>query len=63
MIHIHSLLFHYFGENGYRLEIPDFQVETGEKVAVIGPSGSGKTTLLHLISDIYLPSQGTGTSK
>ena len=58
MIHIQSLVFHYPGENSFRLEIPGLQVKPGEKVAIIGPSGSGKTTLLHLISGIYLPGQG-----
>ena len=58
MIHLQSLAFHYPGENGFTLEVPELKVNPGEKVAVIGPSGSGKTTLLHLISGIYLPGQG-----
>jgi len=41
------------------LNIPDFQVSGGEKVAVIGPSGSGKTTLLNLIAGIITPLNGT----
>ncbi len=54
MISIHSLEFHY--RNGeFRLEVPDFRVTHGEKVAVIGPSGSGKTTLLNLIAGIITP--------
>ena len=58
MIHIESLIFHYpSGE--FRLEIPEFTVTRGEKMAVIGPSGSGKTTLLNLISGIMTPVKGT----
>ena len=57
MIHIKSLIFHYpSGE--FRLEIPEFTVARGEKMAVIGPSGSGKTTLLNLIAGISTPVNG-----
>ena len=57
MIHIESLKFHYeFGE--FRLDIPEFTVAGGEKMAVIGPSGSGKTTLLNLIAGIITPIDG-----
>ncbi len=57
MIHIESLMYHYsFGE--FRLEIPEFTVSGGEKMAVIGPSGSGKTTLLNLIAGIITPIDG-----
>lgn len=58
MISIRSLEFHYLtGE--FRLNIPEFSVAKGEKVAVIGPSGSGKTTLLNLIAGIMTPLKGT----
>ena len=30
----------------------DFQIESGEFVALMGPSGSGKTTLLNLIGGL-----------
>ncbi|BCG61239.1 ABC transporter ATP-binding protein [Paenibacillus sp. URB8-2] len=40
------------------LDIPSWQVEKGEKVAITGPSGSGKSTLLHLISGIAVPDKG-----
>ena len=58
MIHIKDLKFHFPGGQ-FRLNIPDFQVARGEKVAVIGPSGSGKTTLLNLIAGIIIPLSGT----
>ena len=58
MIHIKDLKFHFPGGQ-FRLNIPDFQVARGEKVAVIGPSGSGKTTLLNLIAGIIIPLGGT----
>ncbi len=58
MITIKGLEFHYpAGE--FNLNIPDFSVTRGSKVAVIGPSGSGKTTLLNLISGILTPKKGS----
>jgi putative ABC transport system ATP-binding protein len=58
MIAIRELDFHYpAGE--FRLGVPSFRLEAGEKVAVIGPSGSGKTTLLNLIAGILVPAAGS----
>jgi ABC-type lipoprotein export system ATPase subunit len=57
VIQIQGLEFAYPG-GSFRLNIADFQVVQGEKVAVIGPSGSGKTTLLNLVSGIITPDQG-----
>jgi putative ABC transport system ATP-binding protein len=54
MITIQKLEFRY-PRGEFRLNISDFQVTDGEKVAVIGPSGSGKTTLLNLIAGIISP--------
>jgi len=51
MINITNLNFKYPDSN-FKLLIDRFEIEEGERVAVIGPSGSGKTTLLNLISGI-----------
>ncbi|WP_379135412.1 ABC transporter ATP-binding protein [Paenibacillus sp. sgz500958] len=40
------------------LDIAEWHVGKGEKVAITGPSGSGKSTLLHLISGILQPDKG-----
>ena len=58
MLTVKSLGFAY-REGEFRLQIPQFAVAAGEKVAVIGPSGSGKTTLLNLVAGIFVPEQGT----
>ena len=58
MIQIEGLWFQYPGSD-FRLQVPGFQVQAGEKVAVIGPSGSGKTTLLNLVAGILIPGQGS----
>ena len=58
MITIRSLEFRYPGTD-FLLRIPDFNLGTQEKVAVIGPSGSGKTTLLNLVAGILVPEQGS----
>jgi putative ABC transport system ATP-binding protein len=57
MIEISQLEFSYPTGNFF-LKIPEFSVETHEKVAVIGPSGTGKTTLLNLIAGIIVPKAG-----
>ena len=57
MIKIQNLDFRY-PDNGFQLTIPELDVSTGEKLAVIGPSGTGKTTLLNLIAGILSPDSG-----
>jgi len=58
VIDLRSVHFAYPGGT-FRLDIPSFTVQRGEKLAVIGPSGSGKTTLLNLIAGILTPTAGT----
>jgi len=58
VINITDLDFSY-GEGGFRLRVPSFEVARGETVAVIGPSGTGKTTLLNLVSGIAVPASGS----
>ncbi len=40
------------------LDIPSFEIASGEQVVLIGPSGCGKTTLLHTIAGITKPDSG-----
>lgn len=40
------------------LNIPSWQVNSGERVLLIGSSGSGKSTLLNLLSGILSPDSG-----
>jgi sulfate transport system ATP-binding protein len=45
--------------NGFTaLKNIDFEVRTGELVALLGPSGSGKTTLLRIIAGLDWPDRG-----
>ncbi|MEO1612911.1 MAG: ABC transporter ATP-binding protein [Pseudomonadota bacterium] len=57
MISLTDVAFAY-GTGEFRLSIPAFAAETGERVAVVGPSGSGKTTLLNLIAGLERPDAG-----
>lgn len=57
MVRVENLTFGY-GADGFRLRVPEFSLDDGERVAVVGPSGSGKTTLLNLIAGILTPEAG-----
>ena len=57
MIEVNNVAFCY-KVGGFRIDIAELEVRTGEKVAVIGPSGGGKTTLLHLLAGVLTPSIG-----
>ena len=57
MIKVENVSFAY-KVGGFRIEIPQLDVASGERVAVIGPSGLGKTTLLHLLAGVLVPSAG-----
>ncbi|MEM6776696.1 MAG: ABC transporter ATP-binding protein [Planctomycetota bacterium] len=41
------------------LDVPSFEIDAGEQVALIGQSGGGKTTLLHLIAGLWSATQGS----
>lgn len=41
------------------LDVPHFELGTGEPMVLIGPSGCGKTTLLHVIAGIRRPDSGS----
>jgi putative ABC transport system ATP-binding protein len=57
MIEIRNLQFDY-GDGGFSLGIPGFDVASGETIAMVGASGCGKTTLLNLIAGISHPAKG-----
>ncbi|MEW9701577.1 ABC transporter ATP-binding protein [Paenibacillus sp. SI8] len=40
------------------LNVGHWQIQQGERMALIGPSGSGKSTLLHLLSGVMTPDEG-----
>jgi putative ABC transport system ATP-binding protein len=40
------------------LNVSKWQVQQGDRLALLGPSGSGKSTLLHLLSGVMQPDQG-----
>ncbi|WP_147125345.1 ABC transporter ATP-binding protein [Shimia ponticola] len=57
MITVKDLKFGYAG-GGFRLSVPEFKLDSRERLAIVGPSGSGKTTLLNLVAGILTPKSG-----
>ena len=55
-IKINKASFGYDGED--ILKDFSFEVNTGDKIAIIGRNGSGKTTLLKLIAGLLTPTSG-----
>lgn len=58
VINVANLKFAYPNQSP-TLQIPQFQLKTGEKVFLAGPSGSGKTTFLELVAGLLHPSEGS----
>lgn len=40
------------------IEIPQLEIQSGEKIGIIGGIGSGKSTLLRLLAGLYAPAEG-----
>lgn len=45
-------------ESGFALEDISFELEAGERLAVVGPNGAGKSTLLKIITGLLTPTNG-----
>lgn len=58
MVELKDIEFTYPG-GLFQLRIPQMQVASGERLAVVGPSGIGKTTLLNLVAGLLRAQAGT----
>lgn len=56
-IEITNLEFKY-PSGDFALSVPDFQIPSGQSLALVGPSGCGKTTFLNLLSALLTPHRG-----
>lgn len=57
-IEIKNLKFKYPGSSVWQLDIPEFFVNTGERVFMYGPSGCGKSTFLEILAGVQSAADG-----
>lgn len=57
-IRVVDLVFRWPRQSSPCLDIPSFDIASGERVFLHGPSGSGKSTLLGLLGGIAVPERG-----
>jgi ATP-binding cassette subfamily B multidrug efflux pump len=53
-----NVTFRYFGGGDPVLKNVSFEVEPGQRVALLGATGSGKTTIINLLPRFYDPTEG-----
>ena len=46
------------GNDQLIVDVPSFEVDAGQQVAIAGTSGSGKTTFLNIIAGLLAPTSG-----
>jgi ATP-binding cassette subfamily B protein len=44
--------------DGWHMKPVSFEIQAGEKIALVGPNGAGKSTLLKLLAGLYEPKDG-----
>ena len=59
IIKIDSVRFYWSKKSNFKIFVPNFEINKGEKVLLLGESGSGKTTLLSLICGFLNPLSGS----
>jgi len=47
-----------YGKGSPSLQLPNFSVKPGDKIAILGSIGSGKTSLLKILGGFFKPQQG-----
>ena len=57
-IRLRNVRFNFGIKDSIEIDIPELEIRSGEKVAIVGPSGAGKTTLVDLILGIHDPIEG-----
>ncbi len=57
-IEFRNVYFKYSEKKPFILRGIDFQIRSGEKIAIVGENGAGKSTLIKLIGRFYDPSKG-----
>lgn len=55
---VQNLKFHYPGKTENVLDELSFEIQAGEKLALVGASGGGKTTLVQMLLGFYRPDSG-----